>query len=166
MVSVWGQTEKPAIRAYLWFLLLVPVGYWTVLFSLNSSDLIWILYIPPQPPGNFEDLGHFALPLGMRGKHAVGTVEKRKVAGSGNQRRCCGGAPRRHAGRGGRPSQVAVLPHYTFKAKASNFVDQLCWKLGYFLLTSRKVSIKIVFSFLKFFEIMKVWQHIYMRLWK
>ena len=77
-----------------------------------------------QPPGNFEDLGHFELPLGMRGKHALGILERRKLVGSADQRHCCSGAPRRHAGRGCRPSQVAVLPRYTFKAKACNFVDQ------------------------------------------
>ena len=77
-----------------------------------------------QPPGNFEDLGHFELPLGMRGKHALSTVERRKLVGSADQRHHCGGAPRGHASRGGLPSQVAVSPRYTFKAKAYNFGDQ------------------------------------------
>ena len=63
-------------------------------------------------------------PLRMRGKHALGTVERRKLVDSVDQRHCWGGAPPGHAGRDSRPSQVTVSSHYTFKAKASNFGDQ------------------------------------------
>ena len=41
----------------------------------------------------FENSGHFELPLSLRGKHALGTVEKRKPAGSTEQRCCWGWAP-------------------------------------------------------------------------
>ena len=62
--------------------------------------------------------------LGMPEKHALGTVERRKLVGSADRRECCGRAPHRHADRGSRPSQVAVSPRYTFKAKPYNFGDK------------------------------------------
>ena len=58
----------------------------------------------------FENLGHFELPLSLRGKHALGTVAKKKPAGSAEQRRCCGGSPHHRA----RPTRPAVsVPFFT-----------------------------------------------------